>query len=276
MLVDEAVKYLIDAQETSYINHFFVEGGEPFLYPDLLLSIVREANARGYWIGALTNAFWAVSDERARQVMEPLAEAGLQSLGVSTDAWHREFVSIERAERAVMVAGSLGIETDLMVCSGGSGAEGVFAQLRKDGFEVYASRVVCRGRASSSEACQTEANNWRSFDHCSESFGGRSRVHIGPFGEIHLCQGLLLGSDARRRPLAEIFADSNPADHPICDSLISGGPTALAELAQDYGFAPKTGYADGCQLCFEARRYLRGYFPKFIGPDELYKGLEVA
>lgn len=270
MSAAEANKYLIDATKSSYVDHFFIEGGEPFLYPRILEAIIKNATGRGYWIGALTNGFWATSDEKAEQVLGTLAKAGLQSLGISTDAWHNEFIPVERAERAAKVAESLGIEADLMVCSGGTGGDEVLSRLRNDGFDIYPSGIICRGRASSNEACRAERSDWQTFKKCSASFGGTSRVHLGPFGQIHLCQGLLLGRDARLEPLAKIFAEFKPAYHPICAALTAGGPAALARFAQAYGFDPRPGYADGCQLCFEARRFLQPRFPDLIGPREMY------
>lgn len=87
---------------------------------------------------------------------------------------------------------------------------------------------------------------------------------------IHLCQGLLLGEDARNKPLADIFAAFDPARHPICSALDEGGPAGLARFAVGYGFEPRPRYADGCQLCFDARRHLQRHFPELVGPAEVY------
>jgi len=268
--IDLVRKYAGDAADAPYVNHFFIEGGEPFLHPGLLREAVGEIIGRGYWLGVLTNAFWASSDARASEVLEPLAAAGLGSLGISTDAWHERFVPVEYAERAARIAGGLGIDADLMVCSGGPGGETVIDRLREDGFDAYTSGVVCRGRASVSAECQVNNHPWDRLTECSASFGGNSRVHLGPDGHIHLCQGLLTGFDARNEPLADIFARFDPAAHPLAAALERGGPAALADLAMEHGYKPRAGYTDGCQLCFEARRYLIGFYPRLIGPPEIY------
>lgn len=282
--VEEARKYVADAASTKYINHFFIEGGEPFLYPEILRAAVAEIEAAGYWLGVLTNAFWAISDAKAREVLEPLAAAGLDSIGISTDSWHERFVPAERAETAARIARELGIDVDIMVCSGGSGGSGRGSEdgagggsgggavaRTIPGFEAYSSPVICRGRASSSRECSIRTHPWKKLNKCGATFGGSSRVHLGPEGQIHLCQGLLLGRDARRQPLADIFAGFKVKDHDICAALEKGGPAALARLAQEYGFVLQEAYADGCQLCFEARRYLRPHFPDLIGPAEMYE-----
>jgi len=270
MTAAEAIKYMDDSLQTGYIGHFFVEGGEPFLYPEILTSVVKAAQGRGIWIGALTNGFWASSEAKAKERLAPLARAGLASLGVSTDAWHSEFVPVENAERAAKAATAMSIEADLMVCKGGPADDAVLSQLSRDGFEFYTGGIVCRGRAAGISACALGESDWRSLTTCHATFGGSSRVHIGPFGDIHLCQGLLLGVDAREEPLADIFGGFDPSRHPICSVLEAGGPAALARFAAGYGFEPRERYADDCQLCFEARRYLRPYFPRLLGPAEGY------
>lgn len=274
--LEETRKYVADAARARYINHFFIEGGEPFLYPELLRDTLAEIAGAGYWLGVLTNGFWAVSDEKARAALEPLVEAGLGSLGISTDAWHERFVPVERAERAARVAQELGIDADLMVCSGGAGGATVIDRLKLHGFEAYASPVICRGRASTSAECRVKKHKWSKLTKCSATFGGGSRVHLGPEGQIHLCQGLLLGRDARRAPLDEIFADFRVEEHLLCRALSKGGPAALARLAMEHGFVPEERYADGCQLCFEARRFLLPCFPEVIGPAEMYDSVLVV
>ncbi|MBE0429696.1 MAG: radical SAM protein [Thermoleophilia bacterium] len=285
--IEDTRKYIAGAGSAGYISHFFIEGGEPFLYPGLLAATVAEIKAAGYWLGLLTNGFWAVSDSRAREMLEPLAAAGLDYVGISTDTWHESFVPPELAERAALAAQETGIETDLMVCSAGSGdaheapAAGpghkpVIDRLRRQGLEAYSSPVICRGRAAASRECSIRAHPWEKLKKCGSTFGGKSRIHLGPGGQIHLCQGLLLGSDARSRPLPEIFEAFKVKNHPVCRALDRGGPAALARLAAGYGFVPEDAYADGCQLCFEARRFLMPRFPDLIGPAEMYEAARPA
>jgi len=271
MSAEEAEGYIDQATKIPYVNHLFIEGGEPFLYPDIVRAIVKKATDKGFWIGVLSNGFWAISEEKAREVLSPLIEAGLTNLDISTDAWHDEFVPVERAERAVKVAQELGVEAELMVCAGGINESSVLSKLKADGFDVSPSGIVCKGRASSSELCSIEEVPWDKLVSCGVRFGGGSRVHIGPYGGIHICQGLLAKGDARGKPLKEIFKSFDLKDQPICTALSNGGPAELARLAKEYGFEAKEAYADGCQLCFEARSYLQKFFPNEIGPPGIYE-----
>ena len=258
-----ALKVVEEAGDLPAINHLFLEGGEPFLYPKLMEAVIARATGLGLWTGALTNGFWAVSDEKAKRVLEPLAAAGLQSLSISTDAWHEEFVPLARVEAAAEAAAALGVAVDVMVC-------GVTALTERLGpAPVHAGGVVCRGRAIST-ICLNGNLNWESLTKCHEGLSRPGRVHIGPAGEIHLCQGLLLGEEAGANPLKNTFANYAPQRHPIVSRLLTGGPAALARFAAGFGFVPRRVYVDGCQLCFETRSFLRRRFPRLIGPAGLY------
>lgn len=95
--------------------HFGLTGGEVFLDLALLLDLVRHGKSLGAWMGCVSNASWATSDERALPILEALAAAGLRSLNVSTSVFHREFVPASRVERALRLARQVGIDGVLKV-----------------------------------------------------------------------------------------------------------------------------------------------------------------
>ncbi len=257
-----------EASELSEIDHLFLEGGEPFLFPDLMLELVKAATVGGLWVGALSNGFWAHSRPAVLARLEPLAAAGLRSLSISTDSWHEEFVSREKAVRAATIAQELGISADIMVCN----PLNVTNNKGKVETEIttYAGDVVCRGRAVDS-LCGAGEHNWKELVDCRERLSGPGRVHVGPDGEVHLCQGLLLGHRVGDVPLGDIFADYAPTEHPLVSRLIEGGPAAMAGNAQELGWKPSGLYMDSCHLCYEVRTFLRPLYPELIGPSEIYE-----
>lgn len=290
-------KYLDDADEMG-LKYFFVEGGEVFLYPDLLRRVVKKISGRGYWVGALTNGFFGTSPQKARRMIAPLAEAGLASLDVSTDAFHGEFISPVRAINVAQAARELGLETSLMVCqhsdrrSGGDAHPADYEELtahlqiaEADEIPVYRQGVDCRGRAAGQPFCDLDGKEWQQCTQCGERLVDPSRVHIGPHGEIHLCQGILLGRSAARIPLVEIFSSYVAEQsvrcmaaygHPVVEALADGGPAALARLAMGTGYSPRQHYADDCHLCYDARAFLRPRYPDLLGPQGIYEEPESA
>lgn len=257
-----------EASELPEIDHLFLEGGEPFLFPDLLLDLVKAATAGGLWVGALSNGFWAHSRAAALARLEPLAAAGLRSLSISTDSWHEEFVSREKAVRAATIAQELDISADIMVCN----PLNISKSKGKVEAEVatYTGGVVGRGRAVHSLKGGGE-HHWEELVDCRERLSAPGRVHVGPEGEVHLCQGLLLGPRAGDAPLGDILAAYAPAEHPLVSRLIDGGPVALARYAFELGWKSSGLYLDSCHLCYEVRTFLRPSYPELIGPSEMYE-----
>ena len=228
------------------------EGGEPFLFLRELTHLLQRGTARGCEVSALTNAFWAVSDDAARRILAPLRKAGLVSLGISTDCWHARSVPPERVERALRMCEELGIKSSKMV--------------------TELNGVMFRGRAAARlTACAPEMSPWRELAQCGkESLAEPGRVHLDRYGGLHLCQGLLMGDAARG--IASVIRGYDPAAHPIVRLLIEGGPTRLAQAAVERGFQPAAAYAGGCHLCYQARKFLRRRWPELLGPDEMYGG----
>lgn len=241
-------KLIDDAAGIPSISYFVFEGGEPFLYPSLLKRVTKYANNMGYWTGILSNGFWARTKEIGIKTLVPLKEAGLREIGISTDEFHQKTIQLKNAKNAVKAAKKLGIDSYLM--------------------KTGKKNVICRGRGA--KICTGKPSPWQKLTHCQENLDDPSRVHIGPVGSVHLCQALLIGEDARKKPLKDILENHLKDPNVIVRQLLKNGPAGLALFAQKHGFKPKDSYVQGCQLCFEARRFLCDYFPDILSPLENY------
>jgi hypothetical protein len=129
------------------------------------------------------------------------------------------------------------------------------------------SAVQYRGRAAEKLAPRARSRPWHEFTECPcEDFRDPGRVHVDPFGYLHICQGLVIGN-LFEKPLKEIWAAYDPGQHPVIAPLMDGGPV---ELVRKYGLPHAETYADACHLCFEARKSLRSRFPEWLTPDQMY------
>ncbi|MCX5646451.1 MAG: radical SAM protein [Phycisphaerae bacterium] len=81
-------------------------GGEPFLYWDHLVEILREGTAQNLGPVDLveTNGFWATDGRLIAERLETLVGLGVQRLKISIDPFHQEYVDIEPARRLAAVA----------------------------------------------------------------------------------------------------------------------------------------------------------------------------
>ena len=243
------------------VTGVFFEGGEPFLFYPIMLEGVRAARQLGLTVGIVTNAYWATSAEDAEAWLKPLAEADLTKLCVSDDGLHYGDEGGRRSRNASAAAERLGLPVNLMPTQSPSVGTG------EDGRAVVSGGVMFRGRAVERLAADMPLRPADEFPEClHEKLREPARVHVDAYGNVHLCQGLLMGN-VWRTPLERLVAEFDPDGHPVCGPLLRGGPAALAEVC---GLDRAGGYVDACHLCYEARKALLDRFPDCLGPPQVY------
>ena len=263
MTCTDVQRILAEAVDAGGIQWIHFEGGEPFLHPDLLLAGVREASRLGFQAGIVTNCFWAVDLESARNALRPFAGA-LNRLSVSVDAMHWDDDFHRRAEAVTMAAQELGIPVSPLDVARPATA---CAPAGPDELPPAESSIMYRGRAAVRLAPFAARHAWERYTACPhENLREPARVHVDPYGNLHICQGIVIGN-LFRTPLREIQAACAVERHPITGPLVEGGP---AELIRRYNPPHDAGYVDACHACYEARRALRGRFPAVLVPDEMY------
>jgi hypothetical protein len=260
----ETVEHIIrQADALGTIEWIYFEGGEPFLYYDTLLAGVRLARESGFKVGIVSNAYWATSDAAAEERLAPFAGL-VDDLSISSDVYHGNEDGVICPDVARSVARRLGIAVDFISVAAPEAACVTGATGKLPPGE---SAVLFRGRAAEKLASRVPVRDWERFDCCPwENLREPERVHVDPFGNLHVCQGISIGN-LLQRPLTEIMREYDADEHPIVGPLLAGGP---AEIVRRYGLSHEPGYADHCHLCYEARRALRQRFPDVLTPDQMY------
>jgi MoaA/NifB/PqqE/SkfB family radical SAM enzyme len=258
-------KALTQMKEMESIDTAYFEGGEAFLYYPLLLESLRLAKGMGFAVGVVSNAYWAVSEVDAELWLRPLVDIGLDDLSISDDIFHNDNESDNPAKIAVRAAKKLGIPSD-SICI--EAPKIISDNKRWGGQPVVGGDVLFKGRAVDKLIDEKmPRQDYRKFTDCPhEELKEPERVHLDPFGNIHICQGLVIGN-INQRPLKEIMESYRPEDDPIIGPLISGGPAALADK---FGFDTSGGFVSHCHLCFEVRRALLDRFPDILAPKQVY------
>lgn len=252
------------ARELGTVEWIYLEGGEPFLYYPIMLWAAREAAAKGFRVGIVTNDYWATDVEDALEWLRPLAGL-VQDLTISTDLFHYGEVMSANARNALSAAAQLGIPTGTIICEVPQGVPGYPTQ--PPGEAVESGPIMFKGRAAVKLTAGLARRPWREFVECPhERLDDPGRVHVDYLGNLHPCQGVVIGN-LFQRPLAEIVATYDPHAHPVIGPLLAGGPTALVER---YDLPHDEGYVDACHLCYEMRARLRERFPEWLGPGQMY------
>jgi hypothetical protein len=128
-----------------------------------------------------------------------------------------------------------------------------------------------RGRAAEKLVERATRQPWTEFTECPhEDLREPCRVHVDPFGHLHICQGISVGN-IFESPLTQICKAYDPDSHPVTGPLLAGGPV---ELVQRYSLSHEEAYADASHLCYEARLALRERFPNVLAPDQMYGVVE--
>lgn len=251
------------------IDWVYFEGGEPFLFYPLMVQGLITARNEGYKTGVVTNAYWATCESDAVLWLRPLAQLGLSDLSVSDDAFHNEGDE-PPAHKARAAADKIGIPS-MSICiekpNDNMATEGAGR-----GDPVIGGTVMFRGRAVEKLVEGRPGQPADRFDSCPyEDLENPGRVHVDPFGHVHLCQGISLGN-LWETPLKTLLDEYRPNDHPICGPLIAGGPV---KLAREYDIPCPGEYLDACHLCSVVRKALMTRFSAILAPPLIY-GVEQA
>lgn len=256
---------LSQAHGVDGIEEVYFEGGEAFLYYPLLRFGIEIASGFGSRVGVVSNGYWAVSEQDARLWLEPLVEVGLDVIEISSDVYHGDSVDFPQAQIVSVVAQDLGLEAAKITVEESKGPRDPLSW--EPGLPLIGGGVMFRGRASEALTSGLPRQHWLSFTNCPyENLSNPGRIHLDPLGNLHICQGIVIGN-IFDRSLKTILEEYNPQSHPIVGPILAGGPT---QLIYQYLDRHHSSYVDACHACYETRLALREKFPAILGPDQMY------
>jgi hypothetical protein len=264
--LDQIENVLDEAVKLGTVETMCFEGGEPFLFYPLMLEGLKASRERGFKTGVVTNAYFVTSEEDAELWLKPLHELGISDLSVSDDSFHsgdeketKGMILQRAAERLGIQSGTISIEkptVEIPVDEGGFKGEAVVGGGAK-----------FRGRAVEKLTEGLPLQQWKDLNECPyEDLKEPGRVHVDTYGNVHLCQGLSMGS-MWETPLSQLVNDYDGEAHPVCGPLLRGGP---ALLAQRHSVRHADGYVDACHFCYLVRKTLLDKFPEYLAPRIVY------
>jgi MoaA/NifB/PqqE/SkfB family radical SAM enzyme len=259
-----------EVRKLDTVEWVYFEGGEPFLYYPIMVRALSEAKRLGFKIGIVSCPYWATSVRDALEWLRPIAEIGLDDLSLSSDLYHWQSIKSDEMKAAIKAGKKLGLPVSIISIKRPLETRKVPTSLH--GVEVGYWELMYRGRAVAKLLDQAPRKPWTEFTKCPyEDLGNPSRIHLDPFGYIHICQGLCIGN-AWKKPFSEIVNSYAPFSNPIARPLLNGGPAALVK---EFDLPHEETYADACHLCYVARLQLRSRFPEVLSPGQMYgEGLQ--
>jgi len=264
-----------------------LSGGEPFRDWPRLVSIIHEARAAGLTAveKVETNAFWATDDDHTRARLELLDALGMQTLVISTDVYHQEFVPFARVGRCVRIARRvLGLGRVRVrwwdFCRAPLHVGGLSSAQKADAFRAAYARHADRltGRAAELLAPLLPCYPSERFagQTCIEQVLRSRHVHIDPYGNVFpgVCTGIILGNalaDGVEGVWDELVRRWR--ENAVLEALVAGGSFELMRRARAFGYRELPGgYAHKCHLCTDVRQFLvdQGRWREYVGPWECY------
>ncbi len=253
-----------EATKINTIEWVFFEGGEPFLFYPLMLEGIKIARSMGFKTGVVTNAYYATSEQDVDLWYNPLCKLKISDLSISDDSFHNEEEKDNPAKRALAAAKRLGMPVDYICIEKPTVEEG--GTISK-GAPVVNGGALLKGRAVEKLIEGLPKRQWDEFTECpEEDLRNPKRVHLDPYGHVHLRQGLSMGN-MWEIPLSELVENYDPDSHPICGPLLKGGP---ALLAKKYDVKHDDKYVTACHFCYLMRLALIDKFPQYLAPRQVY------
>ena len=103
-----AIRFLAETYDMQSVMTF---GGEPLLYPEAACAIHRAAKEAGIPCRQLiTNGFFTQDEGRIRVVAQALADAGVNDLLISVDAFHQETIPLAPVRAFALAVKAAGVE----------------------------------------------------------------------------------------------------------------------------------------------------------------------
>jgi len=248
-----------------------IGGGEPFLDFDGLLTLCKKAANTGIAVDYVeTNASWATDEETITRYLTQLRKVGVDTLCISVDPFHAEYVPYANPLRLAQVCQMQGFGCFLW-------QDRFLAMMQNISPHTAHSRALLEKGISQSYINDT-ANAYgiryggRAINIAMEYRPLKPAEELLAGGVGKQCNGLVSGGhyhvDMHGRfippgctgyviPLEEIVRGVPDGKYPVFEASLSGGSVALYELATSLGFiADAKGYPSRCELCFFMRKYL--------------------
>ncbi|HON90224.1 MAG TPA: radical SAM protein [Sedimentisphaerales bacterium] len=259
-------------------------GGEPFLYWDHLVEILRKAGEQklGPVDQVETNGFWATDARIVADRLATLISLGMERLKISVDPFHQEYIDSEPVNRlasmAVEILGPDRVQVRWEEYLDEPADIRYLSQSERDraytlAYHEYPFRFT--GRAAGHPAHLLACRPVETLVHmnCLAAFLGAKGVHVDPYGNVFsgTCSGIILGN-VNQTSMENIWKAFDPRKEGPIEVLCERGPCGFLEEAKSLGYEELPAYASKCHLCAHVRQFLfeNGLMQSVLGPADCY------
>jgi len=247
-----------------------IGGGEPFLDFDGLIALLEECSKAGIRVEYVeTNGFWAVDEGQAKKMLQTLLKASADTLCISLDPFHAEYVSYGLPLKLAELCRSEGFGCFLWqerflrtLSKANSNKPHDRAALEKQispSYIIDTAQQYGIGIGGRAVNVELEYGKKQPLENLLTSRGGRRACNLLSTDHFHVdlhgnfippgCTGIAV-------PLAELLDGLEEGKYPVFEAIVSSGLLGLLKYAESLGFVADEEYTSACMLCFFIRKWL--------------------
>lgn len=248
----EDAKRLIKEAKKSGIRLITITGGEPFLYYNEIIELVKLAHHYNMQTTITSNCYWADSYEKAEAYCTELRNNGARSIKISVDDFHNKYVPYENIKNVIKASKVVGLRliVGCTITKNSMQLKGVLNSFEEEitNIALFQHKCYPLGRAKEKISADNFYYPKNILDDCSDS----GCILVTPNGNVYPCGSMcgtipsrLVGS-IHNSSLDELIckASNNPHNKFICKH---GVEAYLKEL----NLKNNDEYVDTCHACYE-------------------------
>jgi MoaA/NifB/PqqE/SkfB family radical SAM enzyme len=251
----EAVKKLSELFPVTSVMTF---GGEPLLYPEAVYAIHQcAADCRIETRQLITSGYFSEDPENIKAVAEGLAEAGVNNLLLSVDAFHQETIPAEPVRCFAKEVYRVGIPGAYLYSAWvvdknhpnpyNEKTRDILNAFADTGLPLRDNIVNLTGNAAVYLAEYYDKSEPNLTEAC-DSLGNVKELCIEPSGNVTIC-GFIIGN-LYSEDITEIVSRYNPYQSTYMRAVLTGGPAALLDCAGQNGISIDTSkLCTDCGVC---------------------------
>lgn len=252
-----AVKQLASVYDITSIMTF---GGEPLYYPDVVAAIHEAATRCGIETRQIiTSGYFTNDAKKSEMVAQALANAGVNNLLLSVDAFHQEYIPLEPVYQFVRDVINAKIPGAFLYPSWLVSEEhqNPYNAKTKEILEKFSNLDIPVERGNTVQPQGHAAKYLREYyekpelnlseigEPCSGPLDITS-VSIVPNGDVEVCGGVI--GNIYKNDILDSIARYNPYENEIALALIQGGVAKLLDYAKTQGVV--VDMSDYCEACW--------------------------
>lgn len=262
---DIAVSVVKELSSEFNIESVMTFGGEPLLFSDTTCAIHKTATENNIpKRQIITNGYFSNDIDKISTVVKAIKESGINSLLLSIDAFHKEFISLEKVYQFAKLVCNENISGFKLHPAWVVNRQHInkyneeteeclnyFKNLHipvSDGNNIFPSGNAAIYLSEFYEKSPIDINMKCGEAPYTEKLNNVETIAINPNGDVVVCCFII--GNIYRNSIIEILKKYNPYENPMMKVLINGGIRKLIELAELNGINIDTSqFYSSCSMC---------------------------